>query len=427
MTGTVTSARTRRMSSRSKPSLVPSASIELSRISPAPSSAARAHQATASMPVRVRPPWVVTSNPPDGSTRLVAPAAHVGGEHEHLRTEPVGGLGDQLGPRDRRRVDADLVGSRAQQPVDVVDGAHPAPDGERDEDLLGRAGDDVVHRRAVAAARRDVEEGQLVGALLAVAAGELDGVAGVPQVLEVDALDDPTVVDVEARDDADRHGHAPNVASTRVATMTPRRSSGPEPCRAGSPTPTPRRSRPSWPWRGRPAPPPRSPSTRPGAPSSSPSTGAAARARRFSPRPSPTPSGARSCTSTTSTPGWDGLEAGVALAHRARARAARPRRAGGLPAVGLDAVAPGSHRHGGCRRGSSSSRAAGRSSPPAAAYAAVRVWLEAPDDVRRERALSRDGETYAPHWERWAAQEDAVYAVARPRDTAHLVLRTGAA
>ena len=64
--------------------------------------------------------------------------------------------------------------------------------------------------------------------------------------------------------------------------------------------------------------------------------------------------------------------------------------------------------------------------PPAAPYAAVRVWLDAPDEVRKERALSRDGETYAPHWERWAAQEDAVYAVARPRETAHLVLRTGA-
>ena len=48
--------------------------------------------------------------------------------------------------------------------------------------------------------------------------------------------------------------------------------------------------------------------------------------------------------------------------------------------------------------------------PPAAAFAAVRVWVDAPTEVRKERALSRDGETYAPHWDRWAAQEDAVYA-----------------
>ena len=59
MTGTDTAARTRRMSSRSKPSLVPSASMELSRISPAPRSAARAHHSTASRSTGVRPPWVV--------------------------------------------------------------------------------------------------------------------------------------------------------------------------------------------------------------------------------------------------------------------------------------------------------------------------------------------------------------------------------
>ena len=64
--------------------------------------------------------------------------------------------------------------------------------------------------------------------------------------------------------------------------------------------------------------------------------------------------------------------------------------------------------------------------PPADAFAAVRVWVEAPTAVRRARALSRDGETYAPHWERWAAQEDAVYRSSRPRDRADLVLRTDA-
>jgi hypothetical protein len=63
MTGTVTAARTARISSRSNPALVPSASMELSSISPTPSSTARAAQATASMPVPRLPPCVVTSNP----------------------------------------------------------------------------------------------------------------------------------------------------------------------------------------------------------------------------------------------------------------------------------------------------------------------------------------------------------------------------
>ncbi|MGN6404334.1 AAA family ATPase, partial [Sinomonas sp.] len=35
------------------------------------------------------------------------------------------------------------------------------------------------------------------------------------------------------------------------------------------------------------------------------------------------------------------------------------------------------------------------------------VWLEASAEERRRRALERDGETYEPHWDRWAAQEEA--------------------
>lgn len=34
------------------------------------------------------------------------------------------------------------------------------------------------------------------------------------------------------------------------------------------------------------------------------------------------------------------------------------------------------------------------------------IWAEAPDDVRRTRALGRDGSTYEPYWDQWAAQEE---------------------
>lgn len=40
-----------------------------------------------------------------------------------------------------------------------------------------------------------------------------------------------------------------------------------------------------------------------------------------------------------------------------------------------------------------------------AALADISVWLESPEDSRRERALTRDGDTYRPHWTRWADQE----------------------
>jgi len=37
--------------------------------------------------------------------------------------------------------------------------------------------------------------------------------------------------------------------------------------------------------------------------------------------------------------------------------------------------------------------------------ASVRLWVESGETERKKRALARDGETYRPHWERWAAQE----------------------
>lgn len=59
---------------------------------------------------------------------------------------------------------------------------------------------------------------------------------------------------------------------------------------------------------------------------------------------------------------------------------------------------------------------------PASDHAAVMVWLEVPEGVRRERALARDGASFAPFWAQWADQEDALYASDRPRERADLVL-----
>ncbi|HSF97181.1 MAG TPA: hypothetical protein VLA55_00710 [Ornithinibacter sp.] len=122
-------------------------------------------------------------------------------------------------------------------------------------------------------------------------------------------------------------------------------------------------------------------------------------------------------------PGWDGLAAGVVLVAEQvlvpLARGERPayRRWDWMrsrPGRTVD-VAVGRHLVlEGC----------GALVPPAVEHAAVRVWVEAPDAVRQRRALGRDGDVYAPHWERWAAQEDAVYAAARPWQRADLVLST---
>lgn len=52
------------------------------------------------------------------------------------------------------------------------------------------------------------------------------------------------------------------------------------------------------------------------------------------------------------------------------------------------------------------------------------VWVDAPDEVRHERAMARDGETYAPWWDVWAAQEQRHHLREQTRSHADVVVRT---
>lgn len=118
-------------------------------------------------------------------------------------------------------------------------------------------------------------------------------------------------------------------------------------------------------------------------------------------------------------PGWDGLEAGA----RALAALLIARR-GGAPVVArcwdwiagsrgaAFLVPPGPLVVEGC---GSLSRATAR-------YADLGIWLDLPDDERRHRALERDGDTFAPHWERWARQERRLLAREAPRTLADLIV-----
>ncbi len=44
----------------------------------------------------------------------------------------------------------------------------------------------------------------------------------------------------------------------------------------------------------------------------------------------------------------------------------------------------------------------------ASRYVSLLVWVELPEAIRKHRALERDGDTYRPYWDVWAAQETAM-------------------
>jgi len=108
-------------------------------------------------------------------------------------------------------------------------------------------------------------------------------------------------------------------------------------------------------------------------------------------------------------PGWDGLAASVPLLHDqvvaplAEGRPARYRRYdwhrgefGAVHDVGRPDVLV--------------VEGAGSGARVIAARAVLLIWIEAPRDERFRRGIARDGETYRPHWERWAHQEAAHFA-----------------
>ena len=55
-----------------------------------------------------------------------------------------------------------------------------------------------------------------------------------------------------------------------------------------------------------------------------------------------------------------------------------------------------------------------------ASHAEVRIWLDAPVEIRQQRAFSRGGEDYEQHWNQWDEQYAAYVATHRPRAFANM-------
>lgn len=124
----------------------------------------------------------------------------------------------------------------------------------------------------------------------------------------------------------------------------------------------------------------------------------------LAPRPDDAPDGVALVRLDEVYPGWDGLDAAVPrvvddlLRPLALGRPGTVRRwdwAAGREGVPRTVPVPAVLVLEGCGAGA-------RACAP---YLSLLVWLDGPEAVRAARALARDGGAYAPHWQRWAAQE----------------------
>jgi energy-coupling factor transporter ATP-binding protein EcfA2 len=125
-------------------------------------------------------------------------------------------------------------------------------------------------------------------------------------------------------------------------------------------------------------------------------------------------------------PGWDGLDAVVPVVVRQVLAPLAGTLPVEVPTWDWDAGRAGPSRAlpalGPPRPAVVLVEGAGSGAREAAPWLAGLVWVDADAELRRRRALARDGAVYAPHWDRWSAQEEAYAARERPRDRAGLVL-----
>ncbi|MEO8517560.1 MAG: hypothetical protein ABI438_00155 [Dermatophilaceae bacterium] len=66
----------------------------------------------------------------------------------------------------------------------------------------------------------------------------------------------------------------------------------------------------------------------------------------------------------------------------------------------------------------------GSGAMPGAELESVLIWLEAESATRFRRGIERDGDSYLPHWQRWAILEEALFADDLTRDRADFILDT---
>ena len=174
MTGIETARDTAAVIGQSKPILVPSRSIDVSRISPAPRDP---RPRAPTRPRRVRPRSGRCARRPRNARRRRRCLASIA-TIDRLAAVAPASVVMSAGFDERRGVQADLVGAGLDGRRRVGFRPDAAADGERDEQLARDGANRVGQRAALLERRGDVEDDELVDAFAVVAPRQLGRIAG---------------------------------------------------------------------------------------------------------------------------------------------------------------------------------------------------------------------------------------------------------
>src|SRR5699024_2231848 len=125
----------------------------------------------------------------------------VNGRYDALRAKTVGRMIDQAGIANNSAVHRYFVSTGVQQFFNLIGAADAAAHGKGNAELFGDAADQRYQGFALFFGGGNIEEDQLVGALLGIAARQLHRIAGIAQAFKIHPFNGTPVFNVQAGDD----------------------------------------------------------------------------------------------------------------------------------------------------------------------------------------------------------------------------------
>ena len=100
----------------------------------------------------------------------------------------------------RRRIDRHLVSASQQKFADILKRPNAAANSKRHEAFFSRSTNNIKKRISFLIAGGDIKKAKLVRAFTVIDLGLLNRITGINQIKEVDALDNPAILNIKARD-----------------------------------------------------------------------------------------------------------------------------------------------------------------------------------------------------------------------------------
>jgi hypothetical protein len=121
-----------------------------------------------------------------------------------LRTKPRRRSLDKIGIMNGGCIDTHFISAGIEQRPNITQGAYTAANSERNEDLSSNSLNSLYRGVSLLVTRSNIEKSYLIGTLLVVAPSNFNRVTSIPNAYEINTLNNPALINIEAGNNAAR-------------------------------------------------------------------------------------------------------------------------------------------------------------------------------------------------------------------------------